>query len=289
MSEEDTEVESGARPGWVIPVIALTAVAVVIGWFWLRDPKPPAPVAVAEPVEAVAPAEEPSIQHPLDDGATPPSDAPVPLPALGDSDAPLLVEFATLASPDAVSSWIVPNGIVRRLVATVDNMPRTQVSEKVRALRPVPEAIIVERSPIDTATGEERIVLSTANYARYDSAVKLLSGMDMKQVGLLYRSYYPLFQQAYEDLGYPGRYFNDRLVAVIDHLLETPIPAEPPALVQPKAMYEFADVGLEERSAGQKMLIRMGPQHAAVVKKRLTELRAQITQGPQPGTTGTSE
>ena len=38
----------------------------------------------------------------------------------------------------------------------------------------------------------------------------------------MYKQYYPLFQQAYVDLGYPEGYFNDRLVEVIDHLLATP-------------------------------------------------------------------
>jgi hypothetical protein len=145
----------------------------------------------------------------------------------------------------------------------------------------VPGALAVERSAIDTATGEERIMLSAANYSRYDGAMKVLAALDIKQVGLLYRSYYPLFQQAYEDLGYPGRYFNDRLVTVIDHLLETPVPATPPVLVQPKAMYEYADVALEERSAGQKMLIRIGPKHAETAKQRLRELRTEITRKPE--------
>jgi hypothetical protein len=177
-----------------------------------------------------------------------------------------------------VSAWLVPDGVVRRFVATVDNLPREKVAEKVRAVRPVPGAFIVDRSPIDAATGEERITLSTANHARYEAAVKLLAALDMRQVGLLYRSYYPLLQQAYEDLGYPGRYFNDRLVEVIDHLLEALVPAGPPVLVQPKAMYEFADVNLEERSAGQKLMIRIGPQNAALVKERLKALCAEITQ-----------
>ena len=43
----------------------------------------------------------------------------------------------------------------------------------------------------------------------------------------LYARLYPLFQQAYEELGYPGRYFNDRLVEVIDDLLATPEPTGP--------------------------------------------------------------
>ena len=44
----------------------------------------------------------------------------------------------------------------------------------------------------------------------------------MQQVASLYLHFYPLFQQAYQSLGYPNGYFNDRLVATIDNLLAAP-------------------------------------------------------------------
>jgi hypothetical protein len=45
-------------------------------------------------------------------------------------------------------------------------------------------------------------------------------------------------------------------------------------------MYTFADPTLEARSAGQKLLIRMGPENEEAIKAKLTELRAAITAGP---------
>jgi hypothetical protein len=45
-------------------------------------------------------------------------------------------------------------------------------------------------------------------------------------------------------------------------------------------MYIYADPALESRSAGQKLLMRMGPDNAKAVKAKLTELRAVITAGP---------
>jgi hypothetical protein len=95
----------------------------------------------------------------------------------------------------------------------------------------------------------------------------------------LYIHYYPLFQQSYQNLGYPNGYFNDRLVEVIDSLLATPDPKEPVELVRPNVMYIYADPALEKRPAGQKLLIRMGPENAKVIKAKLTELRAAITAG----------
>jgi hypothetical protein len=44
--------------------------------------------------------------------------------------------------------------------------------------------------------------------------------------------------------------------------------------------YEFADPALEARSAGQKMLLRMGPQQRQSLKAKLSEIRAQITRAP---------
>jgi len=103
-----------------------------------------------------------------------------------------------------------------------------------------------------------------------------VQGTDVKALAVVYQRLYPLFQQAYEDLGYPGKYFNDRLVEVIDHLLQTPEVPAPIALVQPKVFWEYADPTLENRSAGQKLLIRMGPQNARIVKGKLREFRAEI-------------
>jgi hypothetical protein len=107
--------------------------------------------------------------------------------------------------------------------------------------------------------------------------MKLVQGVDIDQLGSLYIRYYPLFQQAYEDLGYPGQYFNDRLVEVIDHLLQTPDLQQPIQLKQGKVFYEYADPALEARSAGQKLLMRMGPQNEAAIKAKLKELRVYVT------------
>jgi len=93
-----------------------------------------------------------------------------------------------------------------------------------------------------------------------------------------YRRFYPLFQEAFAQLGYPDGYFNDRVVAVIDHLLETPEPVEPIRLVQPHVLYQFADPDLEALSSGQKLLIRMGPDHISRIKAVLSDVRARIAQ-----------
>ena len=136
----------------------------------------------------------------------------------------------------------------------------------------------VKPTPGQTAvtTQGDSIMLSEANFDRYTPLVRAVQAADAKALAVVYLRLYPLFQQAYEDLGYPGKYFNDRLVAVIDNLLEAPEVPAPIALAQPKVMYVFADPELEARSAGQKLMIRMGPANARIIKAKLREFREEI-------------
>ena len=106
-----------------------------------------------------------------------------------------------------------------------------------------------------------------------------MEAVDSAKLVALYVRLYPLFQEAYAELGYPSRYFNDRLFEVIDHLLATPDVQGSVALVQPKVLYEYADPALQDLSAGQKILVRMGGENEAKVKAKLREIKRALTRG----------
>jgi hypothetical protein len=133
---------------------------------------------------------------------------------------------------------------------------------------------------VAAGTGESR-VLGAANFARYAPWVELVDSLDPDAAVALYRRLYPQFQSAYEQLGNPDGYFNDRVIEVIDHLLAAPEPPATIALVRPNVFYEFADPALEAESSGRKLLLRMGPGNAARVKMKLRDIRDQIAKKPQ--------
>jgi hypothetical protein len=108
--------------------------------------------------------------------------------------------------------------------------------------------------------------------------VRVFDSLDSRALVQRYIESYPLFQRAYAELGFPQRNFNDRLVEAIDDLLAAPEIAGPPELAQPKVLYEFADPDLEGRSAGQKIMMRMGSGNAARVKSKLREIRRELVQ-----------
>ena len=255
------------------PMIGVAAAVVVVAsgsWYILhnRHAVPPSEPAAAQPAPA-EPSAQAAIQHPLPVGAGD-SASKAPLPALADSDSALRDALSQAVGASAVKDYLLPENIVRHLVVTVDNLPRQKVAVEKRPTGPVAGSLV--------ADGDElHATLDRQNYARYQPLVAVISKLDMRQVVAVYVRFYPLFQQAYQDLGYPNGYFNDRLVQVIDSLLATPQPTGPIDLVRPNVMYVFADPTLESRPAGQKLLIRMGPDNAAAIKAKLTELRAAIT------------
>ena len=119
--------------------------------------------------------------------------------------------------------------------------------------------------PIKASVGKFLVVgtpeapqISSKNYKRYNDFLTLMESIDQNLALKIYTYFYPLFQTAYEQLGYKNAYFNDRLVYVIDHLLETPNPPDPLQLAQPAVLYTYADPSLENLSSGQKILLRIG-------------------------------
>lgn len=233
----------------------LAVLAACVGYlFWQYGSRPEEKSIVAAPSPSPSP-EELAIRYPVAA-----SEAEGPLPALGDSDALAQKVLARLFGPTSFKALFRADGLIRRFVATVDNLPRKTVPQNLVPFRPV----------------EGRFTPGADNHRRYLPYVLLAEAVDDQTLLLAYRSVYPLLQEAYEELGYPDAYFNDRLVVAIDDLLAAPDVASP-ALVQPNVLWEFADPTLESRSAGQKIMIRMGPENAARTKTRLQSLRTALT------------
>ena len=195
----------------------------------------------------------------------------VTLPALSDSDAFLRLELVDNfgAQLDVLLS---NEAIVEKIVATIDNLPRSHVAERLRPIGRISGAFSVDAEENGVS------IQNAANFDRYRVLVDMLVLADPDRVADLYRRYYPLFQEAYVALGYPDAYFNDRVIEVIEHLLETPVPPDSLRLVRPHVLYEFENPDYEALSSGQKLLLRIGTDHAAQTKRALEEFRARISQ-----------
>jgi hypothetical protein len=271
---------------WLIGIIVI--LLGVAAWFFLgsREPAveetPPPVVAVEEkPAPAPAPVEEPVVEE--EAVVEEPVIEEPPLPDLAASDPSALEALTEIVGAEPVNRYVAQEAVISRFVATVDALGGRQVPAVIQAVQgpggefqatadEQPHSVVLDEvgDPIP------QYVLDPVNYQRYAPYVEMIEGVDPAQAVTVYRRNQPLFDEAFDQLGYPEGDFEQRLRAIIDELLATPDVSGPVRLIKPEAYYLFADEELESLSAGQKILIRMGPENAARIKAKLTAIRAAL-------------
>ena len=264
-----------SRWPWLI-VIVLVALA---GW-WLLRPRDVAPAAAPLPVAPASSgtpsavrttpeAQPPAIHHPVD----PADAADAAVPPLPDSDAAAWDALAGLVGDASMLELLLRDHLVQRLVVMIDNLPEPRIATRALAMRPLPGAFA-------TGAADGTLQIAEANAQRYEPYVRAFEQADPARLAAVYRRFYPLFQQAYVEVAGPQAYFNDRLVAVIDHLLQAPEPASPLQVVEDAhGKFRFADPDLESRSVGQKALLRLAPEQQVRVKRQLQAIRGALARG----------
>ena len=255
-----------------VPVLLLIILFAGAAWYsFIKQPDPVHELQSqhsppAMPVEAQLP--EPQAEDAVATLEPAPEIIPDPLPPLNESDPEVSLELAEITGTDPLAKYLVKDQAISRIVVTIDSLTSRQVPAQINPIRPADGKFIADPQG-------ERFVMNARNFARYDGYVSLVQYANTEALVSFYQRYGPLFQQAWEENGGEGL-FENRLLEVIDSLLDTPDVPGPVYLTKPEAVYLFEEPELEAMSAGQKILVRMGSANAAVVKEKLTELRAKL-------------
>ncbi|MBU1713955.1 MAG: DUF3014 domain-containing protein [Proteobacteria bacterium] len=246
-----------------VAVIILLGGGIAAYFYWQHTQPKPEPAYVQPPIPATAP--NPVVQQVIEAPLAQPA-----LPKLSESDSFMLGTLSGLVGNNSLMSLFHTKRIIHNIVATIDNLPRRSAPISVMPVKRVHGKFITEGPEKDKT-------ISPKNGARYSAYMKIAGLIDAQRLVDAYVRLYPLFQQAYEELGYPNKYFNDRLLVALDDLLAAPDLNEPVKLIQPSVFYLYADPDLEVRSAGQKILMRMGSKNEAKIKAKLREIKQQVT------------
>lgn len=265
--------------------IGLLVLLVLGAWYWQSRPPAESPgmaawpaaepaSSAASPVPHAAP--EHGIKHPLELSSA----ASTPIPATAPDVEAVLVD---LFGRKTALGMFQLDDFARRVVATVDNLGRSHAPSRLWPVNPAEGRFLTEKQ------GDAEVI-SADNGLRYTPYVLLIETVDLRQVVAAYVGLYPLLQKAYEELGYPKRYFNDRVVEVLDQLMATPdingpVRVRLPVIngpMQPRrpwVLYEFEEPALQSLSAGQRILLRTGPVNERRLKAKLAELRRLLATG----------
>ncbi|WP_019305393.1 DUF3014 domain-containing protein [Xanthomonas oryzae] len=206
----------------------LLAIPVIAGAAWWLFSGPPGteatlPAPITRTADAVAAAVKPQPasnepRHPVPAASADAADAAIP--ALAQSDGAAWQALLPLVQDDAALSIVLRKHLIERVVMMIDNLTQPSISRRSLVLQPMPGELQV------SSAGDHQVI-DQANAARYAPYVAAFTSVDAQAMTRSYVRFYPLFQQAYADLGAPDRYFNDRVIDVIDHLLRTPEPKQP--------------------------------------------------------------
>jgi len=253
-------------------------------YFYISSQTPsPLPLPVPETLPVPVPAiEEPQPVAPeIDKELTPAAEpeqiiepdnevaAASQLPSLDDSDAMALASAEQLSQLPGYTKLLTRRDIIRNFVVFVDNLSRGELLSKYSPLaKPM--------QPFSVIKIDKEIYLNEQSYHRYDLYVDIINTIDTDFAIAQYRTLKPLFDKAYQELGYSENEFESTLYDAIETVLNAPIVREPIKLVAPSAMYKFAEAELEALPSADKLMIRMGPDNILKLRVKLQEIQIAL-------------
>lgn len=238
------------------------------------------PVEIPQPAPAAEPEPEPQPEPEPEPTPVAPEQEPVPvpepeepafvLPRLDDSDSLVRDGMVSLTRHEGINRWLGANELIRKFVVFVDNVANGSVPRQQVAFL-APEVPFTARQISDDV-----YVMDEASYSRYDLVTDIFTSIDSRRAAEFFVLLQPLFQQAYDELGYPDAKFEDTIFKAIGRLLETPIKTESVRLVRPVVTFEYEDPKLEALSGAQKQMLRMGPRNTRAIQAKLSELALEL-------------
>ena len=118
---------------WLIPLFLAAGAGLALWYYWAQISEPPPVTETETPLPPPVAMPSPEPLHPVEQVADDGADRPdlVPLPALGESDEYLKIEISAIFGP-SIEEMLADSGLIERIVATVDNLPRSHVAERIR-------------------------------------------------------------------------------------------------------------------------------------------------------------
>ncbi|MEM1183055.1 MAG: DUF3014 domain-containing protein [Acidobacteriota bacterium] len=266
---DDPRTPDHSRREGLSPTLVALAILGLLGlsaflWWWFMGRAPEGDVADRPTTRPVAstPTTAPTV------AATEPPPKP-DLPPLDASDAMIRPLVAALSDNPQLATWLVPDDLIRRFVATVDNISRGESPRPHLGVLDPEASFEIAQSPSATYAAPE-------SSRRYDLLVDVFTSIDIAEGARLYHDFEPLLEEAYIELGDPTRDFRGALTTAIDHLLAVQVPEQEPELVKGILTYRYADPSLEDQSPAAKHLLRLGRDNARKVQQKLQFLRAAL-------------
>jgi hypothetical protein len=250
------------RPPFPWGLVGMVVLAIAIlgggGYYWLHRGKtaPAAPPAKSA-ASTAAPAD--ASRSPL--GGTPES---VEVPPLGQSDPVVRLLVQSMSSHPRVLAWLATDGLIRNFTVVVGNIAEGRTPARhLGMLKPA--------GRFKTVTGATGLNIDPASYSRYDDLAAAVGTLDPTAAARVYATLKPRIEEAQGELG-SQQPFDATLEEAIVRLVQTPATIDPRLVAKGAEGYRYVDDRLESLDDAQKLLLRMGPSNAQIVRNKLKEI-----------------
>lgn len=265
--------KSKAQPialGIIIGVLVATLIFVLA----TGDYGNPTPIEVSTEVEPVV-LEEPVVVE------APPEPEPVPVfvpesvaantPSVSASNADSYARerIDSVNGGKALEQFVAGDFVVERTVAIIDALRRGEIPYKLLPIGRPPQAFPIKDDGL-------RVTMDPAGFSRYDGFANWVNSLDVKAMVLLFNEYQSLATAALSQIGVNDFDIRGAALAATTQILATPEMPDRAELLRKEANWIYADNELENLSALQKQLLRMGPENAEILQQKARELRAAL-------------
>jgi len=250
--------EKAPRPWGLILVIALVIGSLGGGgyyWFSRRKPAPADRSAVSPAGPAPAEASRSPLGGPADS---------VNVPPLGESDPVVRLLVQSMSSHPRVLAWLATDGLIRNFTVVVGNVADGRTpARQLGMLKPA--------GRFKTVAASNGLTIDPASYARYDDLAAAVGTIDAQAAARVYGTLKPRIEEAHRELG-SQEPFDATLEQAIVRLVHTPGAIDPRVVAKGAEGFQYTDERLESLSDSQKLLLRMGPSNAQIVRNKLKEI-----------------
>jgi hypothetical protein len=189
---------------------------------------------------------------------------PFVLPDLLDSD-DLFRESLIEVSPK-LAEWLRTDQLVRKYVVIANDFSQgLTIGKHMHFLKPEPPFAVVQKDD-----NNQEFIIAAKNYQRFDALASAIDALDVQAALDVYKKFRPLFQQVFDEFGYPEEYsLDDIFTKAAAEILTAPVIEGEIALVRPGVLYKFADGKLEGLNRVHKQMLRMGPENTRVIQNKI--------------------
>ncbi len=195
----------------------------------------------------------------------------VTLPPMDQMDPFLRQLLGVLSARPELASWLATDDVTRRIVFTVDQIARGSSPTK-------ENQSVAPAGKFEVSGRGARRTVNPSSYDRYDGLAATVASLDANAVARAYTTIKPRLDEAYRQMGHADGDFDRTVGVAIASLLDTPVPEQPPTLVQSTRglNWAYTDRNLETLRPAQKQLLRMGPENQRIVQAKLREIDAAL-------------